>query len=160
MRTTTPAFTAVAATLLLTACSGYPARDAGVRPALPVVDWVAAKGRRGPGERLEVLAFPDPGTRTVGGQIEGESTTVYAVPARAGQRIEVSMASTDPGASFEILDARRRDDWGPLATASGEGAGAGIFVPLDGTYLVRPHVTRPALERTAAADYVLTIARR
>jgi hypothetical protein len=152
--------TALAATLVLTACSGYETREAGVRPALPVFDWVEANNRLHPGERLEVLVFPDPGTTTVEGQIDGQDPVLFGLPARAGQWLAVAMESADPGAGFEVLSARVGDDWGPLAEASGERAETGLFVTADGTYLVRARWTGPLAGPSAPVDYTLTVDRR
>lgn len=126
---------------------------------LPAVDTAAAQAMLSPDQTLQTLNFPETGTTTVTGRIAGYKSVVYAVPAKAGQTLTVTMATASTSAYFNVKDVR---DQSGAAVHRGEvdGAKATIAVPADTTYLIDPFLVRAVARRGSTADYTLTITRQ
>lgn len=135
------------------------ATDAAIKSALPTVDTTAAQALLSPDETLQTVSFPETGSTTVSGKIEGYKSTVYAVPAVAGQTLSVEMTTKSTSAYFNVKDVR---DTSGAAVHSGEteGAKATISVSADTTYLIQPFLVRAVARRGSTADYTLTISRK
>ena len=126
---------------------------------LPAVNTQAAQALLTPEQTLQVVNFPETGTTTVSGRIVGYQSTAYAVPARAGQTLTVTMSTASTSAYFNVKDVR---DQSGAAVHIGETAGprAAIAVPADTTYLIDPFLVRAVARRGSTADYTLTITRQ
>ncbi|MFO1156576.1 MAG: hypothetical protein U1E43_07350 [Rhodospirillales bacterium] len=126
---------------------------------LPAVNTAAAQALLSPDQTLQTVDFPETGTTTVAGRIEGNKSVAYAVPARAGQKLTVTMTTSSTSAYFNIKDVR---DQSGAAVHRGDvdGPNATISVPADTTYLIDPYLVRAAASRDSTADYTLTISRK
>jgi hypothetical protein len=160
---------AIALTALAAGCGGpvpyakpaLPATGSVAAAAgLPSVDTAAAQKLLSPDESLQTLDFPQSGTKTLSGRIEGYKSAAYALPVRQGQRLEVAMDTKSTGAYFNIQDAR---DTSGTALFAGEASGTNtalIRVPADATYVLRPYLNRAAARRGETADYTFKIERQ
>jgi hypothetical protein len=162
--------------VLLSACAGgssggtgattapapaAPAVQAPAAPAkaLPSVDTAAAQALLSPDQTLQTVSFPETGSTTVSGKIVGSKSVAYAVPAKAGQTLTVSLATKSTSAYVNVKDVR---DQSGAAVHRGEidGPKATIRVPADTTYLIDPFLVRAVARRGGTADYTLTIGRQ
>lgn len=127
--------------------------------ALPPVNTAAAQALLSPDQTLQTVNFAETGTTTVSGKIVGYKSVAYAVPARAGQTLTVTMATASTSAYFNVRDVR---DQSGAAVHIGETGGprAMISVPADTTYLIDPFLVRAVARRGSTADYTLTITRQ
>ena len=126
---------------------------------LPATDTAAAQRLLSPDETLQTLDFPESGTKTVSGRIEGYRSVSYALPVRMGQRLEVVMDTKSTSAYFNIQDAK---DTSGAALFAGEREGtqtALVRAKEDGTYVLRPFLNRAVARRGASADYTFKIER-
>lgn len=126
---------------------------------LPPVNTTAAQALLSPDQTLQAVNFAETGTTTISGKIVGYRSVAYAVPARAGQTLTVTMATASTSAYFNVRDVR---DQSGAAVHIGETAGqrAVIAVPADTTYLIDPFLVRAVARRGSTADYTLTISRQ
>ena len=126
---------------------------------LPPVNTAAAQALLSPDQTLQTVNFTEAGTTTVSGKIVGYQSVAYAVPARAGQTLTVTMSTASTSAYFNVKDVR---DQSGAAVHIGETAGprAVIAVPADTTYLIDPFLVRAVARRGSTADYTLTITRQ
>jgi hypothetical protein len=126
---------------------------------LPAVDTAAAQALISPDQTLQTVSFPETGTTTVSGRIEGYKSVAYAVPAKAGQTLTVTMTTKSTSAYFNVRDVRNQSG---AAVHRGEvdGPKATISVPADTTYLIDPYLVRAVARRGSTADYTLTISRQ
>jgi hypothetical protein len=126
---------------------------------LPPVNTAAAQALLSPDQMLQTVNFPEAGTTTVAGKIEGYRAAAYAVPAMAGQTLTVVMTTRSTSAYFNVRDVR---DQSGAAIHRGESDGltATIRVPADTTYLIDPYLVRAVARRGSTADYTLTITRQ
>jgi hypothetical protein len=173
-----PAVTGLVLSLaVLSACSGgssggsgttaaapsAPVAQAPAVPAapkgLPMVDTAAAQALLSADQTLQTVSFPDTGSTTVSGRIVGYKSVAYAVPAKAGQTLTVTMTTASSSASFNVRDVR---DQSGAAVHRGEvdGPKAVVSVPADTTYLIDPFLERAVARRGSSADYTLTIGRQ
>lgn len=130
-----------------------------VPKGLPPVNTSAAQALLSPDQVLQTIDFPEAGSKTVSGRIEGSKSTAYAVPAKAGQTLTVTMTTSSSSAYFNVRDVR---DQSGAAIHRGEidGQKATISVPVDTTYLIDPFLVRAVARRGSTADYTLTITRQ
>jgi 2-keto-3-deoxy-6-phosphogluconate aldolase len=127
---------------------------------LPQVDMAAAQRILSPDETLQTLDFPETGTKTVSGRIEGYKSVAYALPIRKGQRLEVTMDTKSTSAYFNIIDTK---DTSGAALFAGELSGTNtalIRATEDATYILRPYLNRAVARRGSSADYTFKIERQ
>ena len=127
---------------------------------LPPVDTAAAQRLLSPDETLQTLDFPESGTRTLSGRIEGYKSVIYALPIRKGQRLEVTMDTKSSSAYFNIQDVK---DPSGAALFAGELSGTNtalIRATADTTYVLRPYLNRAVARRGSTADYTFKIERQ
>jgi hypothetical protein len=138
-----------------------PVTQAPAAPAkgLPSVNTAAAQALLSPDQTLQVVSFPDTGTTTVSGRIEGYKSVAYAVPAKAGQTLTVTMTTRSTSAYFNVKDVRDQSGAG-VHGGEVDGPKATIAVPADTTYLIDPFLVRAVARRGSTADYTLTITRQ
>jgi hypothetical protein len=130
-----------------------------VPQGLPAVNTAAAQALLSADQTLQTVSFPDTGTTTVSGRIDGYKSVAYAVPARTGQTLTVTMTTPSTSASFNVRDVR---DQSGQAVHRGDvdGLTATVAVPADTTYLIDPYLVRAVARRGSTADYTLTISRK
>jgi len=172
-------FVLVATVISLQGCATRPGQyQTGIQPAstapgqatlaqathaatgLPAVDTAAAQRLLSPDETLQALDFPESGTKTLNGRIEGYKSVVYALPIRKSQRLEVTMETKSTSAYFNIHDVK---DTSGAALFAGEREGTNtalIRATEDGTYLLRPYLVRAVARRGSKADYTFKIERQ
>ncbi|MBK8211365.1 MAG: hypothetical protein IPK78_16880 [Rhodospirillales bacterium] len=170
-------FGSVLLVTLVAACGGGSSSGGGTTPAvaapstpvaqapavlpkgLPTVNTSAAQALLSSDQVLQTVDFPESGSKTVSGRIEGYKSTAYAVPAKAGQTLTVAMTTSSTSAYFNVRDVR---DQSGAAIHRGEidGPKATISVPADTTYLIDPFLVRAVARRGSTADYTLTITRQ
>jgi len=129
-------------------------------PAMPQVDMAAAQRILSPDETLQTLDFPESGTKTLSGRIEGYKSVAYALPIRKGQRLEVTMETKSTSAYFNIIDAK---DTSGAALFAGELSGTNtalIRATEDATYVLRPYLNRAFARRGESANYTFKIERQ
>jgi len=137
-----------------------PAAAATLSSGLPMVDTAAAQALLSPDETLQTLDFPESGTKTLSGRIEGYKSVSYALPIRKGQRLEVTMDTKSTSAYFNIQDVK---DTSGAALFAGEASGTNtalIRATGDTTYVLRPYLNRAVARRGSSADYTLKIERQ
>ena len=135
------------------------AAPAAAAKGLPPVNTAAAQALLSPDQTLQTVNFPEAGTTTVSGKIAGYKSVAYAVPAKAGQTLTVTMTTRSTPAYFNVRDVR---DQSGAAVHRGEtdGQKATIAVPADTTYLIDPFLERAVARRGSSADYTLNITRQ
>jgi hypothetical protein len=109
------------ATLMLSACAtdtahpppmqraataNAPNMTSTLTSGMPLVDTAAAQRLLSPDETLQTLGFPESGTKTLSGRIEGYKSVSYELPIRKGQRLEVTMDTKSTSAYFNIQDVK------------------------------------------------------
>jgi hypothetical protein len=167
----------VASTIALSACATDPGHQHHTQPTavatanapavsstatagLPIVDTAAAQRALSPDETLQTLDFPESGTKTLSGRIDGYKSVSYALPIRKGQRLEVTMDTKSTSAYFNIQDVK---DSSGAALFAGEASGTNtalIRATTDTTYLLRPYLNRAYARRGSSADYTFKIERQ
>lgn len=164
MKQTFPLVIACAAALAAcggyTPTGGYQAGAIAQSVGLPQVNTAAAQRVLSPDETLQALDFPESGTKTLSGRIEGYKAVAYALPVRKGQRLEVTMDTKSTSAYFNIVDAK---DTSGAALFAGETAGTNtalLRATEDATYVLRPYLVRAVARRGSSADYTFKIERQ
>ncbi|WP_045225033.1 hypothetical protein [Methyloterricola oryzae] len=131
-----------------------------VSAGLPTVDMAAVKALLSPDEIAQTVEFPETGTKTLSGRIEGYKTASFAVPVRKGQKLDVTMETKSSSAYFNIQDVK---DTSGAAVFAGETEGtntAMIRAQADTTYVIRPYLVRAVARRGEKADYTFKIERQ
>ncbi len=92
--------------------------------------------------------------QTLRGTIRGYDDIAYIVNARAGQRLAVSIKTSNTSAYFNIL---RRGASEAIFTGSIAGEFADVIVPAGGDYVVQVYLMRNAARRNERAQFSLRI---
>lgn len=127
---------------------------------LPQVDMAAAQRILTPDETLQTIDFPESGTKTVSGRIEGYKSVAYAMPIRKGQRLEVTMDTKSTSAYFNIIDTKDTSGAALFAGEMNNTRTALIRATEDATYVLRPYLNRAVARRGSSADYTFKIERQ
>jgi hypothetical protein len=92
---------------------------------------------------------------TVKGSLEGDRTVDYKLRARAGQTMNVNLATSNGANYFNVLPPGSKDVAIFVGSSSGnEWSGA---LPADGEYTIRVYLMRSAARRNETANYTLTV---
>lgn len=108
-------------------------------------------------ERTERVTFArGASSKTIAGTIRGDNAVSYIVSARAGQRMTVSLRTSNRSNYFNV--------WAPGADTAiyNETTGAPFSgtLPADGDYRIQVYLMRNAARRNERADYRLSVSVR
>jgi hypothetical protein len=92
---------------------------------------------------------------TVKGTIKGDDSVHYIVELNAGEKLTVSMTTSNRGSYFNVLPL---DSDNALFVGSSEGLSFSGAVPDEGEYVVQVYLMRNAARRNEKANYTLKIA--
>jgi hypothetical protein len=104
--------------------------------------------------REEKVDLSSKGT-TVKGTIKGDDSVHYIVELDAGERLTVSMTTSNRSSYFNVLPL---DSDNALFVGSSEGMNFSGAVPDEGEYVVQVYLMRNAARRNETANYTLKIA--
>lgn len=108
-----------------------------------------------PAPRKERVVFaPGASSATVKGQVKGDQTVDYVVPAAAGQTLTVTLKPSNASTYFNVLPP---DSENVAMYAAQTGDPYSGMLPADGDYKVRVYLMRNAARRGAASTYTLTV---
>ncbi|MFV0293922.1 MAG: SH3 domain-containing protein [Paracoccus sp. (in: a-proteobacteria)] len=106
------------------------------------------------------ITFPA-GTKdtAVAGQVAGQDTTDFTVPANQGQRMVVRMTSDNPSSHFNIYAPENQPGQAQaLFVGSTSGREANLTLPATGTYVIRTYLVPDAGPQNPVARFSLTVA--
>jgi hypothetical protein len=92
---------------------------------------------------------------TVTDSLAGDETVDYALRARAGQTMRVTLKTTNDANYFNVLPPASNDV--AIFIGSTEGNEFTGVLPADGEYKIRVYLMRSAARRNEKADYTLTV---
>lgn len=93
--------------------------------------------------------------KTIKGTIKGDESVHYIVKLDAGEKLSVSMTTSNRGSYFNVLP---RDSDNALFIGSSDGMNFSGAVPDKGEYVVQVYLMRSAARRNETANYTLKIA--
>lgn len=117
----------------------------------------AAQALLTPDEALTMLEVGVGATKVISkGYINGYNSDCYGVDVPKGSTLHVEMTTTSTSAYFNVIDV---SDTSGAALHRGEVDGfiSSIDVNIDGTYLIRPFLVKPAAKNGDKAEYSLKI---
>ena len=88
------------------------------------------------------------------GQLKGDATVDYVVRAAAGQTLSVKLQETNPQNYFNVMPP---DSTGSAMFVGDTGEDYSGVLPVDGDYVVRVYLMRPAARRGESSNYTVTI---
>lgn len=106
-------------------------------------------------ERRAIKFAKGASSATVKGSIKGDKTIDYALRAKAGQQMAVSLKSGHSAAYFNVLPPGSKGE--AIFIGANEGSDYKGALPADGEYRIRVFLVRAAARRGEKADFTLTV---
>lgn len=126
-----------------------------LRILLTLMLVLPAAGQAGEITIEEVRFAKGSSSATLQGHIKGYQTIDYTLRARAGQTMQVSLATRHGANYFNVLPPGTEEALFVGSTSGNEWTGP---LPIDGEYRIRVYLMRSAARRNEQADYSLTVA--
>ncbi len=105
--------------------------------------------------RQEMVQFAGGASSAViQGQLKGDATVDYVVRAAAGQTLSVQLQETNPQNYFNVMPP---ESTGSAMFVGDTGEDYSGVLPVDGDYVVRVYLMRPAARRGESSNYTVTI---
>ncbi|MFI0395665.1 SH3 domain-containing protein [Paracoccus jiaweipingae] len=120
---------------------------------------VTGASMAGAATRVETLQIPGSQTATsVFGTVGGYDTVEYGLTATKGQRLRVTMKTSNSSAYFSVYaPGDRPGQADALFTGATSGSYADLTLPADGRYTIQTYLMRNAAQADARADYTLDV---